>query len=346
LYFWLIVCVWPIGVGRANEVGERFLREAPKAWDELRHLAYQMQAFIKFTDRDLDPNGNGMREVVSSFHYNGKSNNLLTEELILSGNKQGRQVIRCVNPEYSFKAEKDTSSSALLVKLLGPPINLAALPTGGDPPDVLQRILRRSLEMPLFMNYTPVTDVVAGPSFRVTDAAITSVDGEQLVQISFESEDKFEGKFTYRKGRMLLDSNRLYAIRKLICFCVLGEPRDTTEPPMRIAIQNSYSSNIGGFPALRSSVAEFSNVAKEDVGNLDATPTQQQVVASLKCDYEGFALGDIEPNKCVLSAFGLPEPPSGPATKTWLICVNLLVVITLTITILIRRKSAMKQARV
>ena len=152
-------------------------------------------------------------------------------------------------------------------------------------------------------------------------------DGEDLVEVIFDSRDRFDGKFEYVNGRMLLDPNQQWSIREFTSMMIIG---GGAGPPVRLAVRNEYAGNINGFPVPLSQRAEFSDVPTIDV-------VDGKVFASKSAKYSEFALGDIEPNKCTMTAYGIPEP-SLPSDRAWLLWVNLLIVCILVIAIIMRNK--------
>jgi hypothetical protein len=279
-----------------------------------------MKAEVTITDHDRS-SGEKKPEGVQSFRYNGQANSLWNEQSVLSGLRKGRRTVRCLNPKYAWKAEGGDANAPLLVKSVIDPVSVTKDPPDARSSTVLDPFIRCAVEVPVYMNFIPVPDLVAGPTFRVTGASTASAGGEELELIVFESGDTFK-KFQFPKGQMLLDPKRGWAVRRLACLCVVAEPAAKVAPSFRITINNEYSGDLNGFPVPRSSTTEIWGPGSNDpLKNIDVnrTPPREQVFAGVTREYKNFGPGDVEPAACMMSTFDLPEPSGARRSRGWVV---------------------------
>jgi hypothetical protein len=296
--------------GGQDALEQRFLSEAPQAWREYEDRAQQLQGrYGGQTEVKLDFHSIG--STFTEFKGNSQCKLLVvTSEKVTDGKQEDpyQEVAYGVNPRYAFEVRRDAVNGDWFLSKI---IDLS----NEELPAIIEHLMRSNGHMLSHLSYVwtiRLADLVQSPGFRVTGARPVRRDGEELVEVTFESphEATQDQMSPIQAGVLVLDPGRYWCLRE---YEVKQITKDM-DVKKRFRI-TEFVSLPGSIPAARRIVIESSGtIWGKPFTRTDRWEYNLAVPAQLPPDEE-FAL----------PAFGLPEPPQfGAGRANWYLLAALL----------------------
>jgi hypothetical protein len=115
--------------------------------------------------------------------------------------------------------------------------------------------VRRALFLPLAAHWALIDELVSGSHFDLLSVSYPSTDDSSLVLVEFRSDDLFRN-FKYRKGRMILDSQRHWALRDLAATMEGPRKDEYGDNEVTVSIHNEYGGDVDDYPFVKTSLLE------------------------------------------------------------------------------------------
>lgn len=290
----LSLCLLPTILNAQEDLRERFLKQAPKAWNEYRLLAQRLDGTISASKTI----GQKPYLHVRSEYKHNRNCRLCLEQSLLPESPNG-ELVAC-NNKYAFQLVRKSTNGLWVVQ---------GIEEKREDGDGLYKEVRDQLTPVYWLvraHSENLADLVRQPNFRILSAVAINQYGTDLVQITFDNthQEPVDGKpyFTIQSGKLVLDPARHWCLRA----CELHNKHSNADA--KIKIETDLQDGVAGFPIPRHSL-EVSDQMRQD-GRLVLTSIwdfELNESTSLPSDDE-----------FTLAAFGLPEPfPGTPPHGHW-----------------------------
>jgi hypothetical protein len=278
-----------------EEWRERFLREAPKAWEDYLAFARTLQG--RWTSRMTFPNYSSVT------HYQIKQNRHCRLSAYEVEHRQAKYQhprelygeVHVINSQYAFQLGRRKPQASWFV---------AEIIVNGDKSKIIERIDRSiaiSSGRLVSLFYTDLRTLIKQATFRIMDIKPISYNGRECVELHFDNthEVGIKGKLFVpeQRGKLILDPNRFWTLCSAeIVSIYLSDQDKYKEYPENISIVTRDSKS--GFPI----IIKYTYKILE--------PTVDKILEStIENEYE---LDEVKrlprDEEFTLSAFGLPEP--------------------------------------
>jgi len=257
---------------------ERFLREAPPAWTELNRLEQSIQCTVT---ENVDNHETGMKsEIIYSFNANQGS--FRGKYVMLSGDLDADETIRCTNSRYSFRLRRTKAADPFDIRTIEPIVGGAL-----GAKSLIRTIEKYRVGSVWRMLYTrPIDSLLRDQLLKIS--AATDADG--LVRLTFLVDDARGDGPRVISGTATLDPSLNWVIRE--CELVVA-----------FADGNAIIRASTQFNSLVFEKAFPSHHVCEVLDEIS-----KKVLLRQDFEFSEVKPGDVAESECRLSAFGLPEP--------------------------------------
>ncbi len=305
LWAWLAtVSVGPLRGDGPEQLKSRFLKEAPRAWDEYRAYAERLQGSLEGTTTVQGGPYSGKPDSSSRLEFKSNPNCKLV--LVQKRGPRYRSgSLDAFNGAYGFRLKR---------KAADVPWVLADLRVGArrySPREWEDNGWTSLFACILAGGGESLPDLVRQQAFRVVRAGTVQRDGAELVQIDFENPHAWSPKLSssIQAGTLLLDPARFWILRSCTLRCNSGGLKSTLKADLELSDPSAKQPipkrwvRVHDQPEREEGRLVVTHVADYDLREVSSSP------------------GDEE---FTLSAFGLPEPMgvprvgrSGPRWYLW-----------------------------
>ncbi|MFO0845807.1 MAG: hypothetical protein U0797_26060 [Gemmataceae bacterium] len=228
---------------------------------------------------------------------------LVEEEAINLESKKKEIAVYCFNPEYLFTLQRRSGKDAWVLT------NLILRKDENEPiPDTYKDHIGQGMQHALFLlGYSELAQFVKQPTFKATNAARVTHDGDECVSIDFDNPHSLKEKpfEPVQGGTILLDPKRSWCLRGFQVRTLYSNAAGT-ERAEKILLRDSKAE---GLPLPVQIVA-----SRKDI---DTAPGKgsAEFVSSTSTTFDLDESAPPAREEFRLTAFGLPEPPG--ARKPW-----------------------------
>jgi hypothetical protein len=280
-----------------TDLKERFLKEAPSAWEEYSGRAEKLQGKTSF--QMTIKSQEGKIEHHYEFKMNGESKLFyMTKERQIKGTRDYHTFwVYGINPKYTFGLTRKTESSPWVVSEL--------IVDNPDPEKSFEKQfeMKPALAHLVRIQEQPLSDIIRKPSFRLVGCRALQQNRVQLAEVIFDCpEEPKEGQLALLQGgRLILDPNAFWSIR----------------------VYQVRQKLFGGHQTIDFQVSDLTEIDKSLVLPKRALARYEKTMDDgTATKWESLYEYDLSfPNRLpskddfTLSAFGLSEPPG--LAKSW-----------------------------
>jgi hypothetical protein len=298
--FWILaVSLAPKAEAQEHDeaLKQRFLQEAPAQWDQYLQRAEMLQGKIidHFLNDPADPE-------VQQFEYktNGKGKVCTFESKSRKERKENPwdKEVFGTNPRYAFHLRRTTSEGPwALLQLVD--LQKESLPETWSM--YYDSIFATEATALVRLEAQPFSDIVRSPTFGIKYCKSLSLEGENLVEVSFtfDRAPTVRGRPGHVEGTLLLDPNRFWC-RRLADYTVTFANDPKFQRGTGKFRDEVIGETLGSLPVpqLYRNEQEFYQDANTKIRLAYRVECDLHVPSPLPKDEE-----------FTLSAFGLPEPP-------------------------------------
>lgn len=317
-----------------DELKQRFLAEAPEAWNQYRVRAEHIQGAVRFTQMERGRSERALRSDERQIKSFGRNALVMTERV--NRDSEGLTTAVGVNSDYAFRLQFDSDTQQWILTDLDRDIqDLERSSLAKDPRELALGHVCRGMRV----LGTWLPEMIADPGFRVHQVTTAERDDTQLVRIEFDYEPQQPANNPVRGGAILLDPSRYWLIREaeVRAFWMPGDEGIIT-------IEAEYADDeVNSFPLLTRYVAHVDSQLSGDRAEEAGT---SEVHHDWVWDFDLRELEKASEQEFTLAAFGLPEPSDrldagsqGGAWGTILVLVNLCFLVAIGLWWLGRRRS-------
>lgn len=282
-----LVGSWFLGARVYGEdLTREFLDQAPRAWDEYRKYAGELQG--SFT-RKITKGGKVSSHDRLRFKHNHRCQ-LVRYESMLSG--KANQGVEAFNPLYTFVLKRKNATAPWVATAIVRRADEQAATAVAEIEGA-----RYQLSMLIYTYMSDLPALVKQPTFRVIRASRVKLGGADAVRIEFDNVHKVSNKsadfFPIQSGSITLDPKRSWCLRE----CDVKTKHPNAEA--RIKVRNEFSSSPSKYPLPKRRI-ETQDIDVNGAGKI-------HMQWEFTFDYSKASV--LPPDKeFTLSEFGLPEP--------------------------------------
>lgn len=301
-----------------GDLRERFLKEAPPAWNEYIARACHVQGQGSSQKVDLRTGKTILEEGPITFKING----LLA--LFTSPSKDNRKRLICKNEDYEFVIEDGSAREWSLIQLLNNTKQLETSMTrpgterlGSSPWQQVMSFTCKGLSI----NATWLPAMKVAPSFKITGVSASNQNAKDI-RVDFQYEPSKQHGNPVRGGYVVLDPSRYWQIKTAE---VDGyEPKP--EVQFKMQIENEFDDSALEYPYVTKQLLRTFHPSIIDYSDTYLITLQK--------------LPPTEVAPFRLPAYGIPEPEF-PSNRSWAVLIfwNLVVIFCLLAAIVFRRLS-------
>jgi|GEM_PF-5822062 len=272
-----------------EEWRERFLREAPKAWEEYLAFARTLQG--RWTSRVTSPNYSSVthNQIKQNRHCRLSAYEVEHRQAKYQHPRELYGEVYVINPQYAFQLGRRKPQASWFV---------AEVIVNGDKSKIIESI-DRSIDISsghlVSLSYTDLRTLVKQSTFRIIDIKPISYNDRECVELHFNNEHRVGIKdklfVPEQRGKLILDPNRFWTLCSAeIVSAYLSNQNKFEEFPENISIITRDSNS--GYPIIvkytyKSKSSETTYEKEYELDEIKRLPSDEEFT---------------------LSAFGLPEP--------------------------------------
>jgi hypothetical protein len=294
---------------------DRFLREAPQAWRELRERHRPVESILRVVSEQSQGNS---RKYTEHFKHNGNCTVYLAETVSTdqTGETRIRSEVWGINDRYAFYLRRKSVTAPWAINYL------TLSPQGDDATEIRRQIDRaiwfRQNEL-LFVDPENLPEMLAKPYFKLSGIRPISEAGQELVEIEFlyphppdERAPHLNCPLIVESGTIVLDPKRYWCIRSL-------------------KINGTYAGGTKYVASFRNTIRDSNPPSLSKKDRVDDSPAVD-IKATSVTEIDKLAFSPAPPKSdFTLTAFGLPEPVGIVEPRTplylWVALVGIVLVI-------------------
>jgi hypothetical protein len=271
---------------KAQDWTQRFQNDAPKNWAEYANLAKRIQgSCVKtYTNRKT-------RELYGIERVECKQSNASVWTILEKlGPKEFSSLLFATTPTYAFQLTRHDANSAWVIAAIDSPAKDVA------GPGIPREMAFHSICPGLMVGPTWLPNLVKDPDFRITSATGIDPQDQRLVRIDYSFTPAGEHHEITRSGFAILDSQHYWLVNE---YEVAADDGHGGKGKFGGVVE--YSTGPGEIP-----LATHCKFRRWGV-NAKSEPVDYDDIR----DFD-LVLRDVPEDAFLLSALGLPEPPTEP----------------------------------
>lgn len=289
--------------GKADRLAQRFLKEAPRAWEDYRAFTDRLDGTVTYQQTK---DGKGVAAAQLEFKHNN-SCRLASAQGLPNGRDQEGDLL-AYNTLYAFRLSRGFPGRPWTITDTEP------LSDGSVPSNVQYEMSVRltMLQKAVSLWGKRLTDLLQHPSFRVLEAMPVTQDGADFVKIVFDNTHPFDVQekpfIPIQSGSIVLDPENWWCLQSWDVHEITGHSTLKSVETRSLGSME-YQGSTGKYRILKHSVRTDYSLTKGIGWN----------VAETRTDYDLRETPQLPPDaEFTLTAFGLPEPYGvEPKSSRW-----------------------------
>ncbi|MBI1915383.1 MAG: hypothetical protein HYS12_11700 [Planctomycetes bacterium] len=292
----------------SSSLKERFLTEAPKAWEDYWAFAERLSGTHTWQSTHTEPNGKVFLTTTWKYQVKQKDDHRLFAVEVVEGSGSLPTRVEAANPRYAFQLTRpegktDWILSKLDLKVLdGSTVSLGGLS--------LRELIREQISGHFVAERHTLAYLIRRPTFKVLRASAVTRDGRELVRIDFDNahpwvtpseRSKFPKKYPpfdpVQSGSLLLDPDHSWCLAESEIVEEWMKPDNSG--PFRRPVKYIYEYREGTdrFPILTRIVTQAKRNPELNVRGWE-----------FLFEFDLRESPEPEDEEFTLTAYGLPEP--------------------------------------